>query len=57
MKIAKCCPKNSGCRLWQMLCDGNPCEVEKRIKADSYPITGRRNIRLRQAFSEKKVVS
>jgi hypothetical protein len=35
MKTVKCCPKNSGCQLWQVLCDGNPCVVDREIKANA----------------------
>lgn len=35
MTITKYCHKNSNCQLWQMLCDGSPCLVEKEIELDS----------------------
>lgn len=54
MKKVKCCPKNSGCQLWQVLCDGNPCLVDKEIKTDTYVITGRKTIVLRQNSLDKR---
>lgn len=32
------CRKNSGCPLWQVLCDGKPCVVESAIESDSRPM-------------------
>lgn len=57
MKTAKYCPKNSGCQLWQVLCDGNPCVVDKEIKAYSHAITGRRSSVLRQISTAKRSAS
>ena len=41
MRKVNFCPKKLSCSLWQVICDGTPCFVEKEIETNSYNIKGR----------------
>lgn len=38
MNKVKGCPRKLSCQLWQLICDGDPCIVEKEMEADTYSV-------------------
>ena len=44
MKPVKHCIKKPDCQLWPVLCDGNPCIVDREVEAGSQVKNGLRNV-------------